>query len=188
VPGRGPIDETPILHPRELMRQPGGRPVDELTELLLAHALPFGFMQARENPEVRAGETARGEHVALDSRDGSPAETQEVPPELLLPQGKRVLAGGVPHACPLSAVSGTNADSAYLHYRAAQLTGTSGEVLSPVRAAVKDLGHIRSAASSAGIPDLLLPALEQIYLRAADAGLGDRDLAAVRAVLGAALP
>ncbi|WKE73535.1 NAD(P)-binding domain-containing protein [Streptomyces sp. WP-1] len=83
----------------------------------------------------------------------------------------------------LRAVSGSNADSAYLHYRSAQLTGATDAVLSPVRAAVKDLAHIRAAAVSAGIPDLLLGRVEQLYTRAADAGLGDRDLTAVRAVL-----
>ncbi|WP_198406897.1 NAD(P)-dependent oxidoreductase [Nocardia terpenica] len=90
---------------------------------------------------------------------------------------------GLDPALLLRAVAGTNADSAYLHYRAAQLTGRSDEVLSPVRAAVKDLGHIRSAATAAGVPELLLTALQAIYDRAADAGLADRDLTAVRAVL-----
>ncbi|WUK33973.1 NAD(P)-dependent oxidoreductase [Streptomyces sp. NBC_00370] len=83
----------------------------------------------------------------------------------------------------LRAVSGSNADSAYLHYRSAQLVGASDAVLSPVRAAVKDLAHIRTAAASAGVPDLLLARVEQIYTRAAGAGLGDQDLTAVRAVL-----
>ncbi|MFI6166316.1 NAD(P)-dependent oxidoreductase [Nocardia sp. NPDC051052] len=90
---------------------------------------------------------------------------------------------GLDPALFLRAVDGTNADSAYLHYRAAQLTGRSDETLSPVRAAVKDLGHIRSAATAAGVPDLLLATLQAIYDRAAAAGLADRDLAAVRAVL-----
>nr|WP_179120271.1 NAD(P)-dependent oxidoreductase [Streptomyces tsukubensis] len=83
----------------------------------------------------------------------------------------------------IRAVTGTNADSVYLHYRADQLTGRSEEVLSPVRAAIKDLGHIRSATASAGLPELLLATVQQIYHRAAEAGLGDRDLASVREVL-----
>ncbi|WP_116201784.1 NAD(P)-dependent oxidoreductase [Amycolatopsis circi] len=84
----------------------------------------------------------------------------------------------------LSAVAGSKADSPYLHYRAAQLTGETDEVLSPVRAAVKDLARIRAAATSAGVPDLLLDRLAQLYTQAADNGLGDHDLAAVRVVLG----
>lgn len=92
---------------------------------------------------------------------------------------------GLDPALFLRAVAGTNADSTYLHYRAAQLTGKSDEVLSPVRAADKDLGHIRSAAAGAGVPELLLATLQAIYDRAADTGLADRDLAAIRAVLAA---
>ncbi|WP_406636571.1 NAD(P)-dependent oxidoreductase [Amycolatopsis sp. WGS_07] len=84
----------------------------------------------------------------------------------------------------LRAVADSNADSAYLHYRAVHLTGDSDEVLVPVRAALKDLGHIRSAAASAGVPDMLLDPLAQLYTRATDTGLGDHDLTAVRVVLG----
>ncbi|MET9259429.1 NAD(P)-dependent oxidoreductase [Amycolatopsis sp. NPDC004079] len=84
----------------------------------------------------------------------------------------------------LDAVAGSKADSPYLHYRAAQLTGETDEVLSPVRAAIKDLAHIRAAATSAGAPDLLLDRLARLYTQAADNGLGDHDLAAIRVVLG----
>ncbi|MFR9729425.1 NAD(P)-dependent oxidoreductase [Saccharopolyspora sp. MS10] len=90
---------------------------------------------------------------------------------------------GLDPALFLRAVSGSNADSTYLHYRAEQLTGRSEEVLSPVRAALKDLGHIRSAASRAAVPDQLLAVLHGIYAGASEAGLADRDLAAVREVL-----
>ncbi|GAA1033780.1 MULTISPECIES: NAD(P)-dependent oxidoreductase [Amycolatopsis] len=84
----------------------------------------------------------------------------------------------------LDAVAGSKADSPYLRYRAAQLTGETDEVLSPVRAAVKDLAHIRAAATSAGVPDLVLDHLARLYTQAADNGLADHDLAAVRVVLG----
>jgi 3-hydroxyisobutyrate dehydrogenase len=82
----------------------------------------------------------------------------------------------------LRAVSGSKADSEYLHYRAGHLTGKTDEVLSPVRAAVKDLGHARSAAASAGASDILLATLQEIYDRAADGGRGDQDATAIRAV------
>lgn len=90
---------------------------------------------------------------------------------------------GLDPALFIDAVTGTNIDSPYLHYKAAQLAGKSDEVFSPIRAAVKDLGHIRAAANAAGVPDLLLATLQRIYDRAVDAGLSDRDLAAVRGVL-----
>lgn len=90
---------------------------------------------------------------------------------------------GLDRALFIQAVTGSNVDSAHLHYRHAQLTGTSDEVLSPVRAAVKDLGHISAAANAAGAPETLLVVLQRIYDRAADAGLGDRDPATVREVL-----
>ncbi|WP_432069185.1 NAD(P)-dependent oxidoreductase [Streptomyces sp. AA1529] len=83
----------------------------------------------------------------------------------------------------IRAVTGTHADSAYLHYRSAQLTGRSEEALSPVRAAVKDLRHLRAASASAGVPDALLSTIQEIYDRAGAAGLGDRDLASIRDVL-----
>lgn len=82
----------------------------------------------------------------------------------------------------LRAVSGSKADSEYLHYRADHLTRKTDEVLSPVRAAIKDLGHIRSAAASAGASDILLAPLQEIYDRAVEAGLGDQDSTAIRAV------
>ncbi|MFJ7213731.1 NAD(P)-dependent oxidoreductase [Amycolatopsis sp. NPDC098790] len=90
---------------------------------------------------------------------------------------------GLNPALFIQAVTGSNVDSAYLHYRHAQLTGASDEVFSPVRAAVKDLRHIRAAADAAGAPETLLAVLQDVYDRATEAGLGDRDLATVREVL-----
>lgn len=89
-------------------------------------------------------------------------------------------AFGLDPALFLEAVSGGAADSPYLQTKGRTIledrTDDPQFALDGLR---KDLGLIRDADSAAGVPTVLVDALLEAYGRAADAGLGGHDIAAV---------
>jgi 3-hydroxyisobutyrate dehydrogenase len=82
----------------------------------------------------------------------------------------------------LEAIQGGASDSAYAQGKGAlMLRGAWDEPAFALDSVVKDVGLMVEAARRSGFPDELLTTLLSLYERASERGLGDADMAAVRA-------
>jgi 3-hydroxyisobutyrate dehydrogenase len=81
----------------------------------------------------------------------------------------------------LEAIKGGATDSAYAQTKGAAMAGRAwDEPAFALDSVVKDVGLMVDAARECGFPDELLGTLLAVYERAAERGLGDADMAAVR--------
>ncbi len=89
---------------------------------------------------------------------------------------------GVEPTLFLDAIRGGGLDVPYAHLKGTAMLARSWEEPSfAVDGVVKDLGLMVDAAGDAGFPDDLLVALQGLYARSSEQGLGGADMAAVRA-------
>ncbi len=91
---------------------------------------------------------------------------------------------GVDPRLVLDAVAGGGADSPYLHLKGEAMIDGDLPLAFALDGARKDVGLMVGAARGAGFPDDLLATVLGLFDRAADAGHGADDMAAIKAAFG----